>query len=78
MSFCLQLHNYHKKIVTLRCSLFQVTDKGERQPHAHRLIKRVGNEEVDDPHSLTVTADDNFTAVYVFINVFNILFLVLH
>lgn len=34
-----------------------------RKPHAHRLMKRYGNEEKEDPHDLTVEKENNYQAM---------------
>lgn len=33
-----------------------------RQPHAHRLVKRQGSGETDDPHEVQVNPNSGFVA----------------
>lgn len=35
------------------------------KPHAHRLIKKCGQEELDDPHDVPVSMETGYQAVYV-------------
>lgn len=38
------------------------TDQDDH-PHAHRLVKKIGTDEVDDPHEMEVSVDNGYTAV---------------
>lgn len=59
----LQLSNFSGKAV-VRCSLYQYNTIDElKKPHAHRLIKKYGNEERDDPHDLAVSKDNGYQAM---------------
>lgn len=41
------------------------TDENERIVHAHRLVRRIGNTDEDDPHNLEVSSNNDFKAMYV-------------
>lgn len=59
-----ELHNYDKHAV-VRCSLYQFGREEmlhTRQPHAHRLVKKHGSEEIDDPHDMILNADSGYVA----------------
>lgn len=59
-----QLHNVTTPAI-VRCSLYQYNCSNIeelRQPHAHRLIKKVGNDDQDDPHDIHVSPEDGFQA----------------
>ncbi|KAF2880441.1 hypothetical protein ILUMI_25719 [Ignelater luminosus] len=61
-----QLHNYDKPAV-IRCSLYQCNKKETiqpRQPHAHRLVKKRGSDEIDDPHEVDVNINSGFVAKF--------------
>ncbi|XP_022900022.1 nuclear factor NF-kappa-B p110 subunit isoform X2 [Onthophagus taurus] len=59
-----ELQNYSGSAI-VRCSLYQYhSSSKERQPHPHRLIKKMGNEEVDDPHATTVGGTEEYTAIF--------------
>lgn len=61
---CVELVNYHKPAV-IRCSLYQYGKEDmahTRQLHAHRLVKKQGTDEIDDPHDIQVNAETGFTA----------------
>lgn len=60
----LQLNNFMEK-ATIRCTLV-TSDEVNRVPHAHRLVRRIDNEDLDDPHDIEVSQDNNFTAEYVY------------
>lgn len=47
----------------IRCTL--VTSDDEHTPHAHRLIRRTGSLDIDDPHDIEVSSTNEFTAEYV-------------
>lgn len=47
----------------IRCTL--VTTDDEHTPHAHRLVKRMGTTDIDDPHDIEVSSTNDFTAEYV-------------
>lgn len=50
---------------TIRCTL--VTTDDEHIPHAHRLVRRMGTMDVDDPHDIEVSPTNDFIAEYVYI-----------
>ncbi|XP_070156251.1 nuclear factor NF-kappa-B p110 subunit isoform X2 [Polyergus mexicanus] len=56
-----QLHNFLDK-ATIRCTL--VTTDDEHTPHAHRLVKRMGTADVDDPHDIEVSSANDFVAEF--------------
>jgi len=41
------------------------SDEDRRVPHAHRLVRRLGNNDEDDPHDIEVSSQNDFTAEYV-------------
>jgi len=41
------------------------SDEDHRVPHAHRLVRRLGNNDKDDPHDIEVSSHNDFTAEYV-------------
>lgn len=53
-----ELCNYNKRAM-LRCSIYQVT-KDDHKPHAHRLIRKQGKGEVDDPHDAYVGREEGY------------------
>lgn len=59
-----QLHNFLDKAI-IRCTL--VTSDDEHTPHAHRLVKRIGTADIDDPHNMEASPANDFTAEYVYI-----------
>ncbi|KAF5293198.1 hypothetical protein FQA39_LY13666 [Lamprigera yunnana] len=61
---CVQLLNYNEPAV-IRCSLYQYGRENtaySRQLHAHRLVKKQGAEEIDDPHEIVVNSDSGYIA----------------
>ncbi|KAF2880445.1 hypothetical protein ILUMI_25723 [Ignelater luminosus] len=61
-----ELHNYDKPAV-VRCSLYQYSREEmihTRQPHAHRLVRKQGSEEIDDPHDIHVNPDSGYVATF--------------
>lgn len=60
----LQLNNFMEKAI-IRCTLV-TSNEENRVPHAHRLVRRIDNEDLDDPHDIEVSQDNNFTAEYVY------------
>ncbi|KAB0802639.1 hypothetical protein PPYR_04825 [Photinus pyralis] len=59
-----ELLNYDKEAV-IRCSLYQYGREDmahTRQLHAHRLVKKQGTDEIDDPHNVHVNSDVGFVA----------------
>ncbi|KAL6432434.1 hypothetical protein ACFW04_006787 [Cataglyphis niger] len=56
-----QLHNYLDKAI-IRCTL--VTTDDEHIPHAHRLVKRMGTTDMDDPHDIEVSPTNDFIAEF--------------
>ncbi|XP_029177130.1 nuclear factor NF-kappa-B p100 subunit isoform X2 [Nylanderia fulva] len=56
-----QLHNFIDKAI-IRCTL--VTTDDEHIPHAHRLVKRTGSLDIDDPHDIEVTPANDFIAEF--------------
>jgi nuclear factor NF-kappa-B p105 subunit len=59
----IELCNFNKRAI-VRCSIYQHNTKEDHKPHAHRLIKKQGKGEVDDPHDAFVSPEDGF--VYTF------------
>ncbi|XP_026826885.1 nuclear factor NF-kappa-B p110 subunit isoform X2 [Ooceraea biroi] len=57
-----QLCNFPERAV-IRC-LLVTTDEDHRIPHAHRLVRRVGTDDVDDPHDIEVSSNNDFTAEF--------------
>lgn len=57
-----KLQNYNDKAI-IRCTLV-TSDEKLRIPHAHRLVKREGNIDQDDPHIIEVSQDNEFVAVF--------------
>lgn len=49
----------------IRCTL-ATSDEDNRMIHAHRLVRRENNEDVDDPHEIPVSQYNNYTAEYAF------------
>lgn len=56
-----QLHHFLDK-ATIRCTL--VTTDDEHIPHAHRLVRRMGTTDVDDPHDIEVSPTNDFIAEF--------------
>lgn len=56
-----QLHNFLDKAI-IRCTL--VTTDDEHIPHAHKLVKRMGTIDVDDPHDMEVSPANDFIAEF--------------
>ncbi|XP_072747604.1 nuclear factor NF-kappa-B p110 subunit isoform X2 [Anoplolepis gracilipes] len=56
-----QLHNFLDKAI-IRCSL--VTTDEDHTPHAHRLVKRMGIIDMDDPHDIEVSPANDFIAEF--------------
>ncbi|EEZ97717.1 relish [Tribolium castaneum] len=59
----IELCNFYKRAV-VRCSIYQYNTKEDQKPHPHRLIKKQGKGEVDDPHDAYVSPEDGY--VYTF------------
>ncbi|XP_011689448.1 PREDICTED: nuclear factor NF-kappa-B p100 subunit isoform X2 [Wasmannia auropunctata] len=57
-----QLHNFLDKAI-IRCTLV-TADEDFRIPHAHKLVRRVGNDDIVEPHYITVSAENDFTAAF--------------
>lgn len=57
-----KLHNYADKAI-IRCTLV-TSGEDQRIPHAHRLVRREGNMDRDDPHHVEVSAETGFTASF--------------
>ncbi|XP_025835272.1 nuclear factor NF-kappa-B p105 subunit [Agrilus planipennis] len=57
-----QLCNYSEPAI-IRCSVYQEASQTfeECQPHAHRLVKKNGQIEIDDPHDVPVSRNEDFT-----------------
>ncbi|CAH0554865.1 unnamed protein product [Brassicogethes aeneus] len=59
-----ELLNFHRTAI-IRCSIYQIkSEETDMKPHAHRLIKKHGKDEVDDPHSLVVSPDEGYVASF--------------
>ncbi|KAF5285153.1 hypothetical protein FQR65_LT13350 [Abscondita terminalis] len=59
-----ELLNYDKPAI-IRCSLYQYGREGmehTRQLHAHRLVKKQGTDEIDDPHDIQVNSETGYIA----------------
>lgn len=59
-----ELLNYGKPAI-IRCSLYQYGREDmshTRQLHAHRLVKKHGSDEIDDPHDVAVNGDLGYIA----------------
>ncbi|GJQ72717.1 Rel [Trypoxylus dichotomus] len=59
-----KLNNFFEREAIIRCSLYQNGSSDDRQPHAHRLIMKHGQEEKDDPHDIVTTKDNNYEASF--------------
>lgn len=59
------MRNYSGTAI-IRCSLYQHDRDEDNKPHAHRLVKKFGNDEVDDPHELEVHEENAYIAMCVF------------
>ncbi|XP_063906696.1 nuclear factor NF-kappa-B p105 subunit isoform X2 [Zophobas morio] len=59
----IELCNFNKRAL-VRCSIYQHNTKEDHRPHAHRLIKKQGKGEVDDPHDAYVTPEEGYTYVF--------------
>ncbi|KAK9739227.1 Ankyrin repeats (3 copies) [Popillia japonica] len=59
-----KLNNFFERDAIIRCSLYQNGSSDDRQPHAHRLIMKHGQEERDDPHDMLVTKDTGYEASF--------------
>lgn len=59
-----QLRNYSGKAI-IRCSLYQHDKDEDSKPHAHRLVKKDGNDELDDPHEIGVNEENAYIAWWV-------------
>ncbi|XP_043464690.1 nuclear factor NF-kappa-B p110 subunit isoform X2 [Leptopilina heterotoma] len=57
-----QLLNYPGNAV-IRCSLV-TSEEDNRMPHAHHLVKREGNQEIDTFHDLEVSEENDHVAVF--------------
>ncbi|XP_046736406.1 nuclear factor NF-kappa-B p110 subunit isoform X2 [Diprion similis] len=57
-----ELKNYPGSAV-IRCTLV-TADPDRRGPHAHRLVRRVGNSDEDDPHEQKVSPEQGFTVSF--------------
>lgn len=55
-----ELRGYNARAV-IRCRLYQVEVP---QPHSHRLVVRKGDEDINDPHDVSVSPEDGFRAVF--------------
>lgn len=55
------MRNYSGKAI-IRCSLYQHNTDEDNKPHAHRLVKKFGNDEVDDPHDIEIAEEDGYVA----------------
>ncbi|XP_012271308.1 nuclear factor NF-kappa-B p100 subunit isoform X2 [Orussus abietinus] len=58
-----EIRNYSGEKAIVRCRLVTVSPD-RRLPHAHRLVRRDGNTEQDDPHEIVVTAQNGYLAVF--------------
>ena len=56
-----QLHNFLDKAI-IRCTL--VTSDDEHTPHAHRLVRRMGTADIDDPHDMEASPANDFIAEF--------------
>ncbi|KAK5650289.1 hypothetical protein RI129_001318 [Pyrocoelia pectoralis] len=59
-----ELSNYNQPAI-IRCSLYQYGREDmahTRQLHAHRLVKKHGSDEIDDPHDVSVNCDLGYIA----------------
>lgn len=50
-------------VAVIRCTLV-TADPDHRSPHAHRLVRRVGNQDEDDPHDIKVSPEIGFQASF--------------
>ena len=57
-----RLHNYLENAV-IRCTLV-TSDEGQRIPHAHRLVRKEGSVDLDDPHHVKVSPETGFVATF--------------
>ncbi|XP_025152532.1 nuclear factor NF-kappa-B p100 subunit isoform X2 [Harpegnathos saltator] len=57
-----KLNNFPDKAI-IRCTLV-TSDDGARTPHAHRLVRRDGTTDQDEPHNIEVSSQNNFTATF--------------
>ncbi|KAI4498575.1 hypothetical protein M0802_006281 [Mischocyttarus mexicanus] len=58
-----ELRNFHENAI-IRCTLVTSDEKTPRIPHAHRLIRKSGQKDIDDPHDIQVSQENGFTAVF--------------
>ncbi|XP_044262908.1 nuclear factor NF-kappa-B p110 subunit isoform X2 [Tribolium madens] len=59
----IELCNFNKRAV-VRCSIYQYNTRENQKPHPHRLIKKQGKGEVDDPHDAYVSPEEGY--IYTF------------
>ncbi|KAK2584999.1 hypothetical protein KPH14_008528 [Odynerus spinipes] len=57
-----KLQNFNDKAI-IRCTLV-TSDEGQRIPHAHRLVRREGHVDRDDPHDIEVSHENGFVAAF--------------
>lgn len=60
-----RLYNVHGEAL-VRCSLYQIPKPGHDSPspHSHSLVIRCGNEDRKDPHEVTVSQMQGYTATF--------------
>lgn len=60
-----RLHNFNDEAL-IRCSLYQIPKPGHESPspHSHSLVIRCGNEDRKDPHEVTVSKLQGYTATF--------------
>ncbi|XP_076234971.1 nuclear factor NF-kappa-B family member relish isoform X2 [Calliopsis andreniformis] len=57
-----RLHNFMENAI-IRCKLV-TSDEGPRIPHAHRLVRREGGIDREDPHHVKVSPETGFIATF--------------
>ncbi|XP_043595634.1 nuclear factor NF-kappa-B p110 subunit [Bombus pyrosoma] len=58
-----QLNNFLESAI-IRCTLVTSDEGSHRIPHAHKLIRRDGGHDYDDPHHITVSSEIGYTAIF--------------
>lgn len=58
-----RLINCPDQKAVIRCSIV-TADEDRRSPHVHRLVRKNGNENYDDPHDIEVTVKNNYEAMF--------------
>lgn len=57
-----KLNNYSEKAI-IRCTLV-TSDEGQRIPHVHKLVRRVGGVDYDDPHNIEISSECGHVATF--------------